>query len=120
MFYFLKEKILNFLYGEKFEVTISEARELIDVKKALSSFPSSSLSLTVITGDSATSAMLQLQPQQRWADNETSKKGIENCVIPDIVLQFFQKGGTLEEVDNYTAILEYGMLHGKKRRLVIL
>lgn len=122
MFSFLKEKMLNLLYGEKFEVITKDAKEWIAVDKAINCFPSCSIPTTIVTWNMIDINMVaaQLQPQQRWADVETAKRGIEHYIIPDIVLQFFKKGGTLEEVDNYKSVLKYGMLHGKKRRLVII
>lgn len=118
MFNFLRESMLDFLYGEKVEVAAEDAKLWIEVDKALNGFPVTSYPTIVITGDDC-DIVAELPPQLRWSDIKLLESGIANFVIPDVVFQFFKGGGHLDEIHAYKTVVKYGMLYGKKRRLVI-
>ena len=121
MISFLKNLILDFCYGKKFEVSKRKIEEYFDVDIAFQalgiSLHESSLPIgpvEVITGNDfrKISKNIPFYYQYRKANLKE-----EHLIIPSVVFHFFMNGGTWNEIEEYNAVKNHGMLYGKKRRL---
>jgi len=106
----------NLFFGKAFKISASKIAEYEKIKATFQSFPSKSIPETVVVGDDYKRLRMEIPGPFQYKSNKTERP---NLAIPTIAYQWFNKGNTWGEIEDYETILKYGMLHGGKRRLCI-
>ena len=118
------EKIKDIFQGRAYYISKDELELYRNIKIALDLLPNIEDSEMVVIFDpdrQRYESLLQTQHRYRLIK---AKSGMEikgtNIIIPKIVYDFINSGGNLSIIDNADCISHFGMLHGEKRRLVIV
>ncbi|MCK4819809.1 hypothetical protein KA005_28855, partial [bacterium] len=111
MINFLKNFILDLLYGKRLEVDERMIWRYGVIEAAFKAFINDpSMPAVVVTGESCDRISKDIPYSLCYMQGDLAD--IRHLVMPAIVYQFFLSGGTWKEIDEYNTVLEYGMLHG--------
>lgn len=118
MLNFFKKFFKTIIYGKEFEISKDELESLKEIKYLLDCLPSSiGKDARRLTGDEFKSVAGKLLPWHKWEQVGCPEK---NLLLPPKVAKFFLEGCTLDKLDSYECVRDYGMLYGEKRRLVLI